>query len=143
MGVANAYEHAVLVDTSAALRLHNPAERFHEEARQFFATEGLLFYCVDVTAHECFTRVRYDVGYQEAVEHFRFLRENERIRMIEFTAEDEAKAAWLLDRYQQHTLSFHDALCAAVMLRIGIPNVFTFDSDFFTMGFAVLPGVVG
>jgi predicted nucleic acid-binding protein len=36
--------------------------------------------------------------------------------------------------------SFHDALCAVTMHRAGIYKVFSFDSDFWTLGFEVMPG---
>ena len=55
---------------------------------------------------------------------------------------DEKSALAILERFSEHAISFHDALCAAVMRRLGIYRVFTFDKDYWVMGFEVLPGYV-
>ena len=98
-----------------------------------------LLYCLDVTSHECFTRVRYASSYTKAREHFDFLRENTRVKLLRLEASDETNALRLLEKYAEHALSFHDALCAAVMLRLGIPNIFSLDDDFSILGFVVYP----
>lgn len=77
------------------------------------------------------------------MEQYRFLRESADIKLLRFGADDEVRAVTLLTQYSDHRLSFHDALCAAVMLRVGIPSIFTFDSDFYALGFIVLPGTAG
>jgi predicted nucleic acid-binding protein len=45
-----------------------------------------------------------------------------------------------LEKYSDQKISFHDALCAAVMLRIGAYRAFAFDKHFWIMGFEMLPG---
>jgi predicted nucleic acid-binding protein len=45
-----------------------------------------------------------------------------------------------LERFKEHGLSFHDALVAAVMKRLGIYRAFAFDRHFWLFGFEVLPG---
>ena|SRR5437016_2094288 len=135
------YERTVLIDTSAIIALFEPTDRFHIEARQVFAEEGLSWVSADVTAHEIYTRVRYDRGYSDARSHFNFLR-SDPIKVVHFNQEDEDGACALLMKYAEHKVSFHDALCAAMMLRLGIYRVFTFDKDFWIMGFEILPGYV-
>ena len=46
----------------------------------------------------------------------------------------------MLTKYGEHKISHHDALCAAVMLRTRIYQIFTFDRDFQILGFQVIPG---
>jgi predicted nucleic acid-binding protein len=86
--------------------------------------------------------VRYRDGFQKAIEHYRFLRSTKGISLLRFYDIDETSAVELLTKYAQHALSYHDALCAAVMLRHGIPNFFSFDRDSYTLVFVVLPGRV-
>ncbi len=94
------------------------------------------------TSHETFTRARYDFGYRAAAELYAFLRERD-LTVLTFDEADEAKALDVLSRYEEHTLSFHDALCAAIMLRYGIYRVFAFDKHFATLGFEVFPTAFG
>ncbi len=140
--IRDAFDSAVLIDTSAVIALHDPTEPCHREARLFYTSQtSVEWFAIDVTSHECFTRARYKHDSQAtAREHYDFLRSSSEVRKIEFIADDEVEALSILDRYDDHRLSFHDALCAAVMLRHGIIRVFTFDADFWTMGFEVVPG---
>jgi len=61
------------------------------------------------------------------------------IQVLDFEPQDESAARDLVTRYHDHKISFHDALCAAVMLRLGIYKIFTFDRDFQILGFETLP----
>lgn len=139
--IRNVYQQAALIDTSAVIALHDPSEQFHEEAKGFFSSQrSLLWTVLDVTSHECFTRVRYDRTFNAAAEHYSFLR-NSDFKLLRFDEDDEVAARKLLERYATHILSFHDALCAVVMKRVGLYRVFSFDSDFSILGFEILPGV--
>lgn len=135
------YENIGLVDTSAVLELHRKDAPFHAEAKRFFEESSGLTWCVlNATSHEAFTRQRYDIRLESALETYRFMRGGQ-FRQLDFGKEDEDRAVELLGKYRDKTLSFHDALCAAVMVREGIYKVFSFDSDFWCFGFAVLPGL--
>ena len=138
--VGVAYEHMVLVDTSAVVALHDPAAKHHDVALEFYnASQDTRWFAVNVTAHEAFTRGRYDSGLGRALQHFYFLRAQP-VRPLPFTEADEARAIALLKKYGEHRLSFHDALCAAIMKRESIYRVFSFDKDFWIMGFEMVPG---
>ena len=134
------YEHIALVDTSAVIALHDPTDRFHAVAQEFLQTTELALVSLNVTAHEAYTRGRYDTGLDRACAHFDFMRSSLFARLC-FTKYDEDKAYEMLMKYADQQLSFHDALCGAVMLREGIYKVFAFDRDFFSFGFELLPGV--
>ena len=133
------YEQMALIDTSAVIALSDTQDQFHSEAKALFKEEGFVWFTVNVTAHESFTRVRYDRDLGAALGQFDFLR-SDRFRLLAFNADDEQEARCLLEKYGDQTLSFHDALCAVVMLRIGIYKIFSFDRDFWTLGFQVVPG---
>jgi predicted nucleic acid-binding protein len=137
------YARSVLIDTSAVVALHDPNDQYHAEARGFFPQQArrLRWYCLSVTKHETFTTTRYTRGLSQALTRYRFLHE-EPFRRLDFSIEDEDEAERILRRHTDQKYSYHDALCAAVMKREGILNIFTFDSDFWTMGlgFVILPG---
>ena len=135
------YEHAALIDSSAVIALHDTIDQFHLDALSFFSKSSDLVWCtLDVTAHELFTRVRYRSSARAALEHFDFLRNSNGFRLYRFLPADEVEARDILTRYSDHTISFHDALCAATMKRLGILRILSFDSDFAVMGFQVFPG---
>ena len=135
------YEKATLVDSSAVIALHNTIDQFHLDALRFYSKNSNLVWCtIDITAHELFTRVRYRSSAIAAFEHFDFLRNSSRFRLYRFLPVDEIEARDILVRYSDHTISYHDALCAAVMKRLGILRIFSFDHDFAVMGFEVVPG---
>ena len=136
------YDGAALIDTSAVFMMFDKGDAHHALAKQFFKdnSKALVWYAVDTTAHESYTRVRYDLARrQTAVEAYALLR-SAGVRLVRFSPDDEEKACSLLAKYGDHVLSFHDALCAVIMKRIGIFKVFTFDADFSTLGFNVIPG---
>jgi predicted nucleic acid-binding protein len=135
------YDHIALIDTSAVIALYDPAEQRHVDAKVFWEGDnGLVWATVNATSHELYTRVRYREAVPAALEHYQFLRGGS-IQVLAFTEDDEKHAEEILAKYAEHSISFHDALCAAVMLRAGIYKIFTFDRDFWILGFEVLPGI--
>ena len=143
MVLPSAFENAVLIDSSAVIALHDSGERFHAEAVALFsAAADFVWFALDVTSHETFTIARSRHSFPAAWERYRFLRGDYDIHLARFTDADEQEAERILQRYSDHSLSFHDALCAASMKRMGIAKVFTFDRDFLVMGFEVLPGTL-
>jgi len=139
--IRSVYEHVALIDTSAVIALRDPTEQFHKDAVQFYSTNTHLVWAVlDITSHETYTTVRYRGATSRALEHYSFLRSTKGFRLYRFSDDDEGDAIGILKRYADQCLSFHDALCAAAMKRLGIAKVFTFDRDFDTLGFVVLPG---
>jgi predicted nucleic acid-binding protein len=134
--------NAILIDTSAAIALSHQKDQFHIEAQKFFnATDNVVWVTLNATAHETYTRARYDIGFNQAITLYDFLT-GKPLYQISFQNDDEKEARSLLERYSDHKISFHDALCASVMKRIGIYRIFSFDYHFFTFGFEVFPGVV-
>ena len=134
------YEGIALIDSSAAIALFDETDQYHAEATAFFEAENSIEWVVlNVTSHETFTRYRYSKGLVGALRSYDFMRSGD-IHQLGFDRQDEADARGILGRYSDQTLSFHDALCAAVMRRVGIFKVFTFDRDFWILGFQVIPG---
>jgi predicted nucleic acid-binding protein len=140
--VSNVYRNAVLIDTSAAVAVVDESDAFHDLARtslEIIKATDVLF-AVDVTAHESFTRLRYNRDLSRARAGYAFLREAS-VQLLRFEAADESRALSLTQKYQDKALSFHDALCAAVMLNHGLYRIFSFDADFWSFGFEITPGL--
>jgi predicted nucleic acid-binding protein len=133
-------KNAILIDTSAIIALHNTEDQFHSSAKKFFEEKSndILWVVINSTKHESYTRFRYDFSFDKAISVYDFL-SDDLICQIRFTENDEAETLKLLKKYKSEKLSFHDALCASIMMRIGIYRVFTFDSDFLYFGFDILP----
>jgi predicted nucleic acid-binding protein len=134
-----------LIDTAAVIALNHPTDQFHEEAVRFFSEQNCRDYdwfSLRVTSHEAFTTTRYSEGLSPALQNYDFLRSPPFV-ILDFCTDDELEARSLIERHPDQTYSFHDSLCAAVMKRVGTPNVFTFDRHFWAMGlgFTVLPGL--
>jgi uncharacterized protein len=131
-------ENVALIDTSAVIALLDEREALHEKARLFFEECPLDWASLDLTAHETFTRLRARTDVPRGFDGFAFLRTD--LTVLDFRREDEVRVKSILEKYADHKISYHDALCAAVMLRSGIYKVFTFDRDFTVLGFQTIPG---
>lgn len=130
--------NVALIDTSAVLALLDKREQLHSKAKFFFDECSLDWASVDLTAHETFTRLRSRTDVSRGFNGFDFLRTD--LTVINFVPDDEARVRLISEKYAEHKISYHDALCAAVMLRSGIYKIFTFDRDFLILGFQIIPG---
>jgi len=137
--IRSLFQDGALIDTSAAIALFNPDDQFHKDATAFFTGAQLVWFTVNTTAHELFTRVRYDQGLFPALKHYDFLRSSQ-FNLITFNQNDEQEARILLERYNDQDFSFHDVLLRTVMLRNKIYKIFTFDRHFWTLQLEVIPG---
>lgn len=134
------YANLILIDTSAVIALLDPSDQFHDRASEFWSEAGSYRWCAVVTSsHETYTRARYAHGPVRALDGFTFFA-SPQVERLWFDASDEDAAVQLLKKYSEHRLSFQDALCAVLMLKRGVLKAFTFDSDFWTLGFEVVPG---
>ena len=133
-------QQVVLFDSSAAVALGDPSDQFHNDAHLFFSsTTDVIWASLNATAHETFTVARRRLGFSSAIRLYDFMTGCRMYRII-YGREDELQAREHLVRLRDHGLSFHDALAAAVMKRLGIYRMFSFDHHFFLFGFEVLPG---
>jgi predicted nucleic acid-binding protein len=137
------FSQYLAVDTSAIMALLDPQEQYHAQAVDFFSkaqSEGAVWHALNVTTHELYTRVRYNHrNLQLALSRYDYLRAAP-FRPLQFDASDENEARSLIAKHHDQVLSYHDALCAAVMFREGIYKIFSFDRDFWVFGFEIYPG---
>lgn len=140
--LSSLYANAGLIDTGAVLAVLDSRDRFHNDATACFnEQEAVAWASLNVTGHETYTRARYNgCSSNLALAHYDFLRQR-KVRVLEFQTEDEVAARDILRRYSDQRISFHDALCASVMRRLGIYKILSFDRHFLVLGFELLPGI--
>ena len=135
----------IMLDSSALIAARVSTESNHRLAQQYLQSlqqERVRCFVLNETTHETYTRIRYDIAFDAAIGAYEELRKDDSgISILEYSIEDEQNALGLLKKYDDKKISFHDALCAAVMMRNGIHIIFTFDSDFWSFGFWVVPGI--
>lgn len=138
------YERAVLFDTSAFEAILNPSDKYHTDAINFhkkIRVSRYPLYSTNLTVAETQRRLLYNdsLGIEGAT-NFIHKVYNGLVRIIRPTKEDELRALEYIEKYSDQTITFTDAVSMAVMYRIGIRKVFTFDWHFTLLGFLCMPG---
>ncbi len=135
----------IFVDTSAFLALVNEKDRHHIDSSRFLEelkngkTKIRKIFTSDYIIDETITRIRYEVGHQEAVLWGRNVQASKVIEKIEIDRETFEFAWKLFETYDDKVLSFTDCTSFAIMKKRGIEKAFSFDQDFERIGFKLLP----
>jgi predicted nucleic acid-binding protein len=137
------YERAVLFDSSALKAILDPADQYHQEATQCLTSLRELAYplfATNLTIAETHRRLLYKprLGGRQAFDLLEAIYDGS-TNIIRPLVEDEIQAIEYIKRFEDQTLSFTDAVNMAVMVRMGLRNVFSFDWHFTLLGFLVLP----
>lgn len=132
---------AAFVDSSAIVALIDPRDQYHCLASEYLKCEqGIVWLVMNGTMHEAFTRLRYRGSFQHARLALELARSSQ-FELIRYDSADEDSAEVLLQRFSDHSISYHDALLSSLAMRAGVFRVFTFDNDFWILGHAVVPGL--
>ncbi|HXX93352.1 MAG TPA: PIN domain-containing protein [Planctomycetota bacterium] len=133
---------AVLVDTSALLALTVRSDPHHKKAVSTLAglkSEKRPLVATTDVFDETVTLVRRWEGYADAVRTGRSLRESRILELVAVNDLDRDTAWDLFEEYKDPKLSYTDCTSAAVMRRLELEEVFTFDADFRAFGFRPIP----
>ncbi len=134
----------IFVDTSAWLALAYKNDKNHLRAVDYYKKiieNRYLIITTDYILDETITRLRYDLGYEEAV---KFIAEidsasNNGLLKIESIGEKIFKnSIKLFKKYQDQVFSLTDCTSFVLCEKNNIRHVFAYDKDFIIMGF-VLP----
>lgn len=135
----------LFVDTSAFLALVNETDKNHIAAMDFIddikngRANVRKIITSDYIIDETLTRIRYSAGHREAVQWGKDILVSKVIEKKEVTGEIFRLAWELFEKYKDKELSFTDCTSFAIMTEYGIDRVFSFDRDFKSMGFTLLP----
>lgn len=121
----------VMVDTSAWFAVCDRSDRNHEKARQYYenAAGTVRFLTTDAVLVETWALLSAHIGRHAAVAFWSTLRET-RMPIVTLTEAD-IEAAWrIIASYPDQEFSFTDGATFAVMERLRVEEVFTFDRHF-------------
>ncbi len=135
----------LFVDTSAFLALVNEKDKNHIAAAEFI--DDIKFgranvrriITSDYIIDETLTGIRYSMGHREAVQWGKDILASKVVEKMEVDEEIFDLAWELFETYKDKKLSFTDCTSFAIMKKRGIGRAFSFDGDFKSMGFALLP----
>ena len=135
----------IFVDTSAFLAILNEKDNNHNAAKTFL--EGIKngkvrvkkIITSDYIIDETLTRIRYSVGHKEAVKWGKDILASRVVEKMEVGKEIFELAWEIFETYEDKKLSFTDCTSFALMKKRNVEKVFSFDKDFETMGFSLMP----
>lgn len=128
----------VFVDSSFFKALVDPQDDFNKDAQRIWLSlerEGVALVTTNYILDESFTLIRTRCG-THIVDEFRksLAHAGKMLKIVRVTIPDEA-AAWHWFLADWASLSFTDCVCFAVMQRLGVTRVATFDNHFTRAGF--------
>ncbi|MHB8170257.1 MAG: type II toxin-antitoxin system VapC family toxin [Thermincolia bacterium] len=143
MAKRNKFKDNIFVDTSAWIMLLNNDEDRHAEARETYYCflKAVPLVTSNLVISETYTWLRLRVGFKAAMNFFSVIHElqnNKLLQIVWSTRELEEKAFTLLPKYDDHHISFADAVSFAIMKELSITRSFTFDKHFMVVGFQPL-----
>ena len=132
----------VFVDTSALVALAIQSDRNHRAASAYLDAilrKGIRLVTSRSVVIEYIDGVTKRIGKREAIKQIHFIEASAVIRVEEDTPEDHARARDIFLQYDDQEIDMTDSLSFAVMERLGLKEVFTFDKDFIVHGFRMCP----
>ncbi|MDQ7858692.1 MAG: PIN domain-containing protein [Armatimonadota bacterium] len=133
----------IFVDTAAFLAVENRRDAHHNAALAFRTAaleQGQAFVTSDYVLDETYTLMRLRAGHAVAVQFGEDIRAS-RVLRVEYLTSDVIEVAWRIFRgFADKDFSFTDCTSFALMERLGLEAVFTFDDHFRQYGrFAIRP----
>lgn len=137
------YERAVLFDTSALEAVADPRDKYHEKAEQCLLqlkVSGYPFYITTLTIAETHRRLLYKrhLGNLPALFFLEGVYDGS-MNIVRPIKKDELQAIEYIKQFQDQSITLTDAINMAVMNRLGLRQVFSFDWHFTLLGFQIVP----
>ncbi|MBI4067280.1 PIN domain-containing protein [Candidatus Gottesmanbacteria bacterium] len=130
----------IFIDTNAFIALIDPKDKFHKAAIGWWkANRETKLITSNIVTIETLGWMRYKKGKRIAVEAGKTILFGEGISILPITNQDELAAWQLFQKIDGRGISMVDCTSFVLMKRLNIKKVFTFDQDFKTVGFSVLP----
>lgn len=135
------YERAVMLDTGPLISLYDPSD---EQRKDVIATLGQVQsqkypICItSLTIAETHNRILYDINEECASKFLRNIYDGS-VNVLETQPADTLQAMAIIEKYHGQKITWTDAVCMAIMKRMGIRKVMSYDYHFWIMNFTVLP----
>ena len=133
----------MLLDTGPLISLYDAKDNRGERINAIMQQMQRLKYPVCITLltiAETQRRILYDIGYKRALEFLKAINDGS-VHILEIEKKDIIDAIDVIERYSDQKISCTDAVSMAVMKRIGIQKVLSYDWHFGLLNFSVLPAV--
>lgn len=130
----------IFVDTSAYYALVDNGENTHAQAQRCFqrlTLEQATLYTTNIVAFETHTLILNRMNRKLAEQMLDRLYASS-TQIIRSTERDEQRAREIIRQYQDKAFSMVDAISFAVMQRLHLRNVWTYDQHFAQFGFALV-----
>jgi predicted nucleic acid-binding protein len=135
------YGRAILIDSGPLIALANNLDSKHAVATdclQRVVAQRLPVLVTRPTIHEAHRRILFDAGFRAAMRFLRAIFDGQ-TTVVEVINDDVADAIKFITQYEARRLTLTDATSMAVMLRLQVAQVFSFDDDFLIAGFRRIP----
>ncbi len=129
------------VDTAAYYALADADDTNHPAARGILTqlrTQRWRLVTTNFVLAETHALVLHRLGRAAAMRVLTDIRTSPGTQLVRVTSADETRAQAIITRYTDKLFSYTDATSFAVMERLGLSQVFTFDRDFTQYGFIQL-----
>lgn len=135
----------IFIDTNAWLgRLHS-RDQYHRRASETWREIALHEEPCSTSSlvlSELFSLLGRRVGHRAAAQRAREIYRSAALEILRPTEDDEMKALAYFEKFADQGVGFADCVSFALMRRLRIRRVFTFDRHFALAGFEAVPGAV-
>lgn len=130
-----------VIDTSAFIARAHRLDNHHRRAVEFLERHppGSVFHYSNYIFDETLTRLRANAGHEIMAAFVRHMGTSRSHVLHQITEEMQAQALEMFLGQVGTDLSFTDCTTAALMRRLELTDIFTFDRDFTALGLTVRP----
>ncbi len=129
------------VDTGAYFALFFIRDQYHQESRQIWDrlnADKALIWTTNHVLDELATLLARKTTYEFSATKMQGIYDSEGMRIERSSRRDEVKAIDYFRKFADQKVSFTDCLSFAIMNRVGLKEVFTFDRHFGLAGFKLI-----
>lgn len=129
----------IFVDTGAWYALVDKNDPEHAKAKDFLRENKFPFITTNFIFDETVTLIRMRLGWNIAKNFGQRLKESSFVTLVIIKNEDEERAWEIFLKFRDKDFSYTDCTSFAILERLKLDTVFTFDRHFYSMKFQVVP----